>query len=410
MIEREIKQKIIDTFKLKEITVLIGARQVGKTTILKQIFSKLENAVYFNLDIEQDAEYLKSQQSLLNKLELELGKNQGFVFIDEIQQKQDAGRFLKGLYDMDLPYKFIVTGSGSLELKQKIKESLAGRKYLMEMPSVTFTEFVNYKTNYKYKNRLPNFFEIETTKTKLYLDEYLRYGGYPAVITATRSLRKKEIMDEIFTSYVSKDISYLLNVRYPDKFIRMLQLLAVQTGSILNYDQLANDVGVRVETLKNYMWYAEHTFIINIVRPFFTNLKKEITKSPTVYFNDVGLCNYLRGSLDNSRIDGMIFQNFIYLLLKQKYQKPLAKINFWRNKEKAEVDFIVHKDNEIIPVEVKYSELKKETISRSFRSFIQKYAPKTAFLVNLSLDSKIKIDDTEVLFIPFWKLYRLANN
>ena len=109
MIERDIKQKIIDTFNLKEITVLIGARQVGKTTVLKQIISGLKNSIYFNLDIEQDNEYLESQQSLLNKLELELGNEKGYVFIDEIQQKQDAGRFLKGLYDMDLPYKFIVT-------------------------------------------------------------------------------------------------------------------------------------------------------------------------------------------------------------------------------------------------------------------------------------------------------------
>ena len=272
------------------------------------------------------------------------------------------------------------------------------------MSSVTFSEFVNYKTNNKYKNRLQRFFEIETSKTKLYLDEYIRYGGYPAVIATTKSSRKKEIMDEIFTSYVSKDISYLLDVRHPDKFVRMLQLLSVQAGSIMNYSQLASDVGVRVETFKNYLWYAEQTFIINIVSPFFTNRKKEITKSPTVYFNDIGLCNYLRGSIDNSRIEGMIFQNFVFLLLKQIYQKPLAKINFWRSKEKAEVDFIVHKDNEIIPVEVKYSELKKETISPSFRSFIQKYSPKTAFLVNLSLNSQIKLGDTEVKFIPFWKL------
>ena len=404
MIVRKIKHDIVNSLQLKEITVLTGARQVGKTTIIKKIIKELKNVLYFNLDIEQDNLHFSSQQELLNKIQLEIGNKKAYIFIDEIQQKEDAGRFLKGLYDMDLPYKFIVTGSGSLQLKEKIGEALTGRKYQIEMSPVTFEEFVNYKTKYKYKDRLTDFYTIEKISTRLLLDEYIRFGGYPAVVTADTISRKTAVMNEIFTSYITKDISYLLGVKYPDKFVKLIQLLAIQTGGILNYSQLSQDVGIRLETLKTYLWYAEQTFIISIVKPFFTNPKKEITKSPTIYFNDLGMCNFSRSNFNTEATDGMMFQNFIYLILRAKYEKGLSKINYWRTKDKAEVDFIIQTQEGIIPLEVKYSELKKTAITRSFRSFINKYAPKKAYVINLSLERKMTINETEVIFIPYWKL------
>ena len=404
MINRVIKREIIDSLRLKEITVVIGARQVGKTTVLKEIMSELDKTLFFNLDIEQDNLHFESQQHFLQRIQLEFGDEKAYVFIDEVQQKKDAGRFLKGLYDMDLPYKFIVTGSGSIELKEKINEALTGRKHLIEMSSVTFNEFVNYKTDNKYTNRLKTYFEIEKEQTKLFLDEYLKFGGYPAVVTAETALRKKEIMNEIFNSYITKDISFLLEVKFPDKFVKLIQLLAVQSGSIINYSQLSQDTALSVETLKNYLWYAEQTFIISIVKPYFTNAKKEITKSPTIYFNDLGMCNFSKSSYGIGNVDGMLFQNFIYLLLKKKYEKGLSKINFWRTKDKAEVDFVVQSEQGLTPIEVKYSELKKPTVSRSFRSFINKYSPKIAFIVNLGLETDMLINETTVKFIPYWKL------
>lgn len=410
MINRDIENKITDSLEKKEITVIAGARQVGKTTTLKYIISKLksrgEKVLYFNLDIEQDNKYFVSQQLLISKIQLENGDGFSFVFIDEIQQKEDAGRFLKGLYDMNLPYKFVVTGSGSLELKEKISEALTGRKHLIEMYPVSFKEFVNYKTNYKYKKRLELFFKLEKEKTNLLLNEYLTFGGYPAVITADNITAKKEVMNEIFSSYITKDITCLLSVRAPDKFVKLIQLLAVYSGSVINYSQLAQETGLRTETLKTYLWYAEQTFIIKIVKPYFTNGKKEITKSPTIYFNDLGMCNFSKGmygtTINNS--DGMTFQNFVYLILKDNFTAGLAKVNYWRSKDKAEVDFIIYQQTGITPVEVKFSNIKKTTVSRSFRSFINTYSPKTGYIVSPDFEETITIGETKVIFIPFWKL------
>jgi len=158
MIHRSNYKKIIESLSKQEITILIGARQVGKTTISQKVCQDLQEqgkkVLYLNLDIESDFAYLNTQRDLLNKIKLEFGDSFGYVFIDEIQQKEDAGRFLKGIYDMNLPYKFIVTGSGSLELKEKVGEALTGRKYMLNMHTLSFKEFINYKTNYKYKDKL----------------------------------------------------------------------------------------------------------------------------------------------------------------------------------------------------------------------------------------------------------------
>lgn len=410
MIRRNIQHIIEDSLKHKEITMLIGARQVGKTTILNKVIDDLKRSgqqvLFLNLDIEADAKHFESQQQLLSRIQIEFGNNPGYVFIDEIQQKIDAGRFLKGIYDMNTPYKFVVTGSGSLELKEKIGESLMGRKHLIDMHTVSFAEFLDYKTKYKYSNRLDKYCALEAVQVQLYLDEYMNFGSYPKVITTDGSDAKREVMNEIYHSYITKDISYLIGVRSTNKFTKLFKLLAVQSGNILNYSQLANDCQLNVDTLKNYLWYAQQTFIIKEVPPYFSNAKKEITKSPSIYFNDLGMCNFGRDTygLNANNNDGFIFQNFIFQLLRDKYTIGVNPINFWRSKDKAEVDFVIHDSGNTIPIEVKYSQLQKATVSRSYRSYLNRYSPKVGYIINLSLDTEITINDTTVRFIPFWKM------
>lgn len=410
MIRRNSYKTLIKSLQREEITILIGARQIGKTTILHKIIDDLrtegQKTLFLNLDIEADAKHFESQQLLLNRIQLEFGNQKGYVFIDEIQQKEDAGRFLKGIYDMKTPYKFVVTGSGSLELKEKIGESLMGRKHLIEMYGISFHELIDFKTDYKYSDRLADYCTIEADQVHIWLHEYLQLGGYPKVITTDSIADKKEVMSEIFNAYITKDISYLIGVRSSDKFTKLIKLLAAQNGSILNYSQLANDCNLNVDTIKNYLWYATQTYIIQEIAPYYTNAKKEITKSASVYFNDIGMCNYALGIYGTDMVanNGFTFQSFVFQLLRDKYKDSADKLNFWRTKDKAEVDFIAHEQGKAIPVEVKFSHLKKTTVSRSYRSFLNKYKPAKGYIVNMSLDTKLKIEDTEVHFIPYWKL------
>lgn len=407
MIHRRNYNRLWHSLQKKEVSILIGARQVGKTTLLIQVIDDLkkngEKTLFLNLDIEADAKHFESQQLLLSRIQLEFGSQRGYVFIDEIQQKEDAGRFLKGIYDMNTPYKFVVTGSGSLELKQKIGESLMGRKHLMEMYSVDFKEYLDYKTDYKYSDRLSDYCQIESDQVHIFLNEYLQFGGYPKAITSDGMAAKRDVLGEIYRSYLTKDISFLLGVRSTDKFTKLIELLAVQSGCVLNYAQLASDCNLTVETLKNYLWYAQQTYMIQEVLPFYTKAKKEITKSPSFYFNDVGMCRFAQGNFgsDVSSNDGFLFQSFVFQLLRDRYKDE--KLNFWRTKDKAEVDFIVHENGKPIPVEVKHSHLKKTNITRSFRSFINKYQPSKAFVINMSMETTLLINETEVQFLPYYK-------
>lgn len=403
MIKRVLLGELKKHFGQKEISLIIGPRQSGKTTLMLLLKEYLEKrgqkTVFLNLDIEADNQFFTSQAKLIQKIKLELGEQKGFVFIDEIQRLKNAGLFLKGIYDMNLPYKFIVSGSGSLELKEKIPESLVGRKRIFRLFPLSFQEFANYKTRYRYEKKLPEFFRLEKEKTENLLQEYLKFGGYPRVALAQTAGEKQKILEEIFQSYLEKDISYLLRIEKTDVFSQLAKILASQVGQLVNYSELSSTLGIAQQTLKNYLWYLEKTFVVEKVTPYFKNIRKEITKSPVFYFSDLGLRNYSLGFPPN----GFLFQNFVFNILKEKIRFS-EKIYFWRTKDGAEVDFILETAKGPIPLETKYSHLKETKPTRSLKSFIKKYQPKEAFVVNLSLKKTIIFKQTKIHFIPFYEL------
>ncbi len=408
-IRRHLFKKLKNHLEAKEISLIVGPRQAGKTTLMNDLKSYLdkkgEKTLFLSLDYERDSAFFASQNDLLKKIELELGKNKGFVFIDEIQRKENAGLFLKGIYDLGLPYKFIVSGSGSLELKEKIHESLAGRKRLFELSTISFREFVDYKTNYQYSQKMDDFFSVEKEKSLDLLNEYINFGGYPRVILEEELVEKTKVINEIFRSYIEKDISYFLGVNRVDAFSLLVKLLASQTGQIINYSKIAQESGISFLTLKNYLWYAEKTFIVRIVPPYFKNKRKEITKSPSIYFYDLGFRNFalgLFGNISQSQQLGFAFQNLIANRLSEKIADTSGNLLFWRTLGKAEVDFVISEGESVLPIEVKCSQLKKPQITLSLRSFIKTYTPKEAWVINLSLKDEIRIGATAVKFIPYW--------
>lgn len=410
LIKRLLYNEIKDHLRAKEISIIIGPRQVGKTTLMLELLNSLkdigEKALFLNLDYENDKRFFENQDLLLSKIKLEIG-NDGYVFIDEIQRKENAGIFIKGIYDLHLPYKFILSGSGSLELKEKIQESLVGRKRLFELLPVTFKEFVNYKTEYRYEDKLDDYFSLENQKTEILLNEYLSFGGYPRIVTENNLEEKKKIIDEIYRSYIEKDIVSLLNIDRPDAFSLLIKILASQTGKLLNYSKLATAIGISTITLKKYLWYAEKTYVIQTISPFIGNSLKELTKSRTAYFYDYGLRNFANNSfmlLQNQNELGFVFQNFIKNLINEHLLWKNWTINFWRTTDKAEVDFVINKGSEVIPIEVKYSAIRNNTIKRALRSFIERYSPQQAFVINMNYSDQTIINETKVIFIPFYKL------
>jgi uncharacterized protein len=410
-IKRDILNDLRQDLSRDEITFLVGPRQAGKTTLMKVLEEELatdnKKTLFLNLDFEYDKEYFQSQQSLLKKIELEMGKDKGFVFIDEIQRKDDAGVFLKGIKDMGLPYKFIVSGSGSVDLKAKIRESMVGRKRIFEIYPLSIKEFVNYKTGYRYEDNLNDFFTIERQRANQLMLEYMNFGGYPRVVLEVELKEKLRTIDDIYQSYIAKDIAFLLKVEKTDAFSSLIKVLANQTGKLINYSELSATLGISLQTIKHYLWFTEETYIMRRMTPFYRNTRSEISKSPTIYFSDTGLRNYslgIFGQLTRPDDLGFTFQNLVYLLVREKLRWTGANIHYWRSKSGGEVDFIVDTGRTILPIEVKYSEFSTPVITRSIRSFIEKYKPVKCIIINKNLKTSIQVNSCEIQFATFWDM------
>ncbi|MFH1566113.1 MAG: ATP-binding protein [bacterium] len=414
---RDLQKDLENHLSNKEITLIVGPRQAGKTFLMRVIQEKLNKkglkTLFMNLDIETDKKFFVSQNSLIEKIRLELGKNGGYVFIDEVQRKENAGLFLKGIFDSNLPYKFIVSGSGSLELKEKIHESLAGRKRVFELNTLNFNEFANFKTEYRYKNKLNDFFSLEQEKTQTLLKEYLVFGGYPKVVLSQTIEEKNAVIGEIYRSYVERDIKYLLNLEKTEEFSNLVKVIASQIGGLVNYSEIAATIGLSHKTVKLYLWYLEKTFILKKLTPYFRNTRKEISKTPIYYFYDLGLRNYILNALGHSVLDlngGHLFENFVFNTLRQCIFNTPAAINFWRTRDNAEVDFVINTGMTPIPIEAKFTSLNKVRLSRSVHSFIKTYQPSTLYIAHLGKIFKEQVGNTHVSLIPFYQLPQACEN
>jgi len=410
IIQRQLFPKIITHVKKPEITLIVGARQVGKTVLLNMLKEWLmskkkvspKNILYFNLDIVRDWEFFQNQTNFIEFLKEQSQKEKIYVLVDEAQRVPDCSRFFKGVYDSNLNIKLILTGSTSLELKTRFKESLTGRKQVFHLYSFSFNEFLEAKDKklvelFKKKNEIS---EISKKKILELFREYTVWGGYPRVVFAKTWQEKIAILAEIYSSYIEKDIVGLLEIKNRLGFSKLVKLLAGQIGQLVNVNELANSLNLDRETVERYLKALEETFIITPLLPYFKNPRQEIVKQNKIYFNDTGIRNYALENFSSlsERLDaGLLLENALFreiLLALDIFQK----IRFWRTKQGAEVDFLVLEREKIVPIEVKLN-IKKPVISLSLRNFIKKYSPQKALVVNLSKEAKIKINKTNIYFL-----------
>lgn len=410
LIKRDLFKQIIGHLKEKEMTVIIGPRQAGKTTLLKQVQNYLIDKLkvnpsavfYFNLDLARDMALFSDQKNIINFIQSrKRNKETMYLFIDEAQRINNAGIFLKGIYDMGLSVKFFLTGSSSLEIKSKIQEPLTGRKKIFYLMPLNFAEYANYKNPdiFKIIQKEKIISDYDYNEYEKLADDFVVFGGYPRVALESNVDKKIELIEELYNSYLEKDIINFMRVKNPVSFSKLVSLLAAQAGTLLNVNQLAMNTAVEVKTLNNYLNILENTFVIKLIKPFFTNAKKELVKMPKIYFIDTGLRNFSLSrfsSLAERTDKGEVFENAVAGEL-IKTIKPPCSLHYWRSLQKAEMDFAVRKGNgEIIPLEVKAQKMSKIIISRSYRSFLSKYNPNRAILVNYSLRQKQKIGKTSL--------------
>lgn len=411
-IQRKVYQEIKAHLSKPEITLILGPRQAGKTTLMEKLGDELSQSgkktAYLNLDIIEQYQYFKTQHLLLDQIKRMIGSSTGTIFIDEIQRLENAGLFLKGLYDLKTNYKFVVSGSGSLELKANIVEPMTGRKKDFLCLPLSFTEFAAHQLKTSLNKVVPTLQANPYHRERL-MNEYFVYGGYPRVILSQTHQEKLAILSEIFSSYLEKDIQLLLKIEKDLVFRSLVKILADQVGNIVNRAELASTLGVNEKTILKYLDLLEKTFIIILVKPFFRNARKELTKSPKVYFLDLGFLRLAQGLLSDTRqhIRGGTFENACLLRLNEL--NFLEKPHFWRSAVGAEVDFIINspKTGEVIPIEVKLSPRKNHSVGKSMLSFIRAYKSQYIYFYTFKYDEKIERWGATIRYLPYYQLPQL---
>lgn len=383
MITRFNFSEIEDHVNKKEFTILIGARQIGKSTLLKQLFDKLlkqKKTVHFiNLDRKDILTELDNNPlNLFQFYPLQDG-HKIIVMIDEIQYLKDASGFLKLLYDdFGDRLKIIATGSSAFYIDNNFKDSLVGRKKIFEMYTLNFDEFLAFKNRKELLEDLSKLRNSSKTKSiykaELFnlLDEYCNYGAYPAIVLEDKIEDKISLLQEIRDSYIKRDVLES-NIQDETKFYRFLMLLASQSGGLVNINELSKTLRIANVTIENYLFVLQKCFHIGLVNPFYNNLKKELIKMPKVYFNDLGLRNILVNYFApiQTRVDkGELFENLVYRTLLDKEEKD--KIKFWRTADGNEVDFVVESSYlKGYAIECKFSE--EQINEKKYNKFVENY-------------------------------------
>ena len=351
-LKRKLFQALADHLYEKEFTIVSGPRQSGKTTLLDQLGDHLKQRAeeVFQLTLEDHAILARLNQhpeNLFDFVVREPGKRV-FVLIDEIQYLDDPSNFLKLIYDKyHARVKIIATGSSAFYIDRKFKDSLAGRKQLFELYTLDFDEFLLFRTGtgalQEELNRIRDNAHYLSSKRKeleSYFSEYLSFGGYPAVVVATTVERKIAMLKEIVGSFLKRDIAES-NIHDQDKFYKVLMLLSQQTGSPVNANELARTMGISTTAIENYLYVLQKCFHIQLLRPFYNNLRKELTKMPKVFFHDPGFRNAMLNQYlpIDQRVDkGMLIENYAYIRLRTLHGND--DLRFWRTTDGSEVDFI----------------------------------------------------------------------
>ncbi len=390
-IDRHAPKQIISQDKA---VVIIGPRQAGKTTFAWHCLREFApNVLYLNMEDVLLRSELDSPFILADWLRDRLSFIQA-LFIDEIQHMQEAGLFLKGLVDAHLGKPILATGSSSFHLRARTRESLAGRAVRMKILPLSMHEMTNHTP-------APNPLAREQQALK-YFASSLIFGSYPAVHLAKTREDKLRMLTDLCEALILRDASDVHRIQRIDAFRKLLALLAGQTGNLINVAELASHCQVDSGTVNAYLEILEESHIISRVRPYAGGKRREITSAMKVFFIDNGVRNLLVRNMAEdftTRQDkGALLENWVFSEL-VKALPMTANLHYWQSKSGAEVDFVVNTGKEVTAVEVKSASLRTPKLSRSARSFIDAYQPRTFSLVNLSLNAEISIQTTQAIFL-----------
>lgn len=391
------KEKIQSAFKLVPIVVLIGARQVGKTSIMKAYpTADFQNVLFLNgQDVEVAArfeQFTTIEQYLKIYLNAELD---GLLLIDEFQFIQGISTMLKLLTDKYDKLHILCSGSSSLDILQNIEESLAGRVRVIEVLSLSFSEYLLFKDEklWRLQQELQGGDnEVLTAPLQRVLEEYLVFGGLPRTALTDNPQEKVELLNDIYQTYLLNDVRHYIANEHFVSFNRLLRLLAVQIGNLVNVNDLSRESGLPYARCEEYLYLLQKMYIIKLVEPYFTNKRKVIGKMNKVYFCDLGLRNIIYNSFNEITFrtdNGALFENYILLEL---WRNRLASdtIYFYRTQSGTEVDFVWDGPLKKLAVECKFKRLQKPVSIPSLTNLAEEEGMALRYIANINLDTEYK--------------------
>jgi uncharacterized protein len=357
-ISRQIESQLENDFFKGKIILLLGARQVGKSTLIKMLppcnrYPTLwldgENADVHQLFENANSERLK-----------QITGGHKIVVIDEAQKIENIGSILKLFADYLKDVQVIASGSSAFELRNSLNEPLTGRKFEYSLFPMSFVEMVNH-TNLLHEIRS--------------LPQRMVYGSYPEIVTNPNDAERLLLF--LSDSYLYKDIFLFKGIKKPEKMLELLKLLAWQIGSEVNFNELSNALKIDNATVESYIHMLEQAFVIYRLPVYHTNQRAELKKSRKVFFNDLGIRNALINDFRPVEVRkdvGALFENFVINELRKQneYQQVYANLYFWRNVNQREVDLVLEKNNRLIAVEIKWSAQKKANLTKGFSNLYPK--------------------------------------
>ncbi|MCG2701269.1 ATP-binding protein [Candidatus Parcubacteria bacterium] len=346
-INRYIKNDVIKKLQPNKVVVLYGPRQVGKTTLVKDILKNIKGKYLFlNGENRSAQKWLSSQE--IDVFKQYIGDNKLLV-IDEAQKIKNIGLNLKLIVDHFEGIKVLATGSSSFELANQVGEPLVGRKWQFTLYPISQIELKDYESRDETDNKL---------------ESKLIYGSYPEAVKENVFHQKQDILNEIVDSYLYRDLLEFNEIKKSQKIIDILKNLAFQIGQEVSLQELGNAVSLNLRTVEKYLDLLEKTFVIKRVYGFSRNLRKEISKMSRFYFFDNGVRNAIIqnfNTLDLRNDIGQLWENYLFMerLKRNSYKNIRSNIYFWRTYDQKEIDLVEEREGKLFGYEFKYSENKK---------------------------------------------------
>ncbi len=386
-LKRSIFNRLCDLLSQPDILILLGARQVGKSTLMDSLKApakkRFKHLRCFNLEFPEDLLFFsKTEAEMIDDL---TAKSNTIIFIDEFHYLKNASKIFKAIYDKKKNIKIVASGSSSLEIHKHLKESLAGRMTIVPIYPLTWKEW---------------------RQTKGKLKEFMVYGGMPGLVHLKKREQKIEYLAQMVQTYILKDVKGLLKEENIRAFNHLLFLLAENQGNVISTSNLARELRMTGKTVERYLTILEQTFVLHQLPSFSRNLSNELKKSKKYYFYDNGIRNSLVkdfSKLEGRNDKGTLAESHVFLELKKR-DRANRDLKFWRTKEGEEIDFIWTQDRRPLPIEVK-SDYKEGRPPKAFSKFLKNYPESLQGLIlNWKRAEEWKCQDRKVKLRTFDEL------